>query len=75
MADRDGPTYCRKCGRLALDWHVSEYAMHDYKVRCSYCRTNVGWKTEAQLALQRTLADVRVIPLPGARATLDEFFA
>jgi len=75
MADRDEPTHCRKCGQLALEWHVSEYAVHDYKVRCSYCRTTVGWKTEAQLAVQRTVADVMVIPLRGAGATLDEFFA
>lgn len=75
MTDQVEPTHCRKCGQLALEWRVSEYAMHDYKVRCSYCRTNVGWKTEAQLALQRTLANIRVIPLPGAGATLDEFFA
>jgi hypothetical protein len=74
MADRDEPTYCRKCGRLALNWHVSEYAMHDYKVRCSFCQSTVGWKTEAQLAVQRSVADVKVIPLPQPGATLDEFF-
>lgn len=74
MANRDDPTYCRKCGQLALEWHVSKYATHDYKVRCGYCRKTVGWKSEVQLAVQRTVADVMVIPLREKGPTLDEFF-
>lgn len=67
------PTLCPRCGRPASEWHVSDVPTHDYRVRCGPCRRFVGWKSEDQLLIQRTIADVKVIPLPEAGPTLDEF--
>jgi len=47
---------------------------HDYRVQCRYCRIFVAWKSEAQLAFQRRVVDVTVIPLPDPGPTLDAFF-
>lgn len=74
MADRNPPTTCPKCGRFALEWHVSDVPLHDYRVQCGPCRKFAGWKSEAQLAVQRSVAEVKVMPLPEPGPTLDEFF-
>jgi hypothetical protein len=68
------PTVCPRCGRPASEWHVSDVPTHDYRVKCGPCRRFVGWKTEEQLAIQRTIVHVSVIPLREPGPTLDEFF-
>jgi len=73
MADRDRPVACSKCGHWATQWSVSD-TVHDYRVTCGYCRIFAGWKSEAQLAIQRTVVDVNLIPLPDPGPTLDAFF-
>lgn len=73
MADRDQPVACPKCGQLARDWYVSDVPTHDYRVQCGSCRKFAGWKSEAQLAIQQAVTNVRIIPLAGPGPTLDAF--
>lgn len=72
MADHQ-PVACPRCARWATYWYVSDMPQHDYRVKCRYCRIFVAWKSEAQLAIQRTVAEVTVIPLPDPKPTLDAF--
>ncbi|EQB11680.1 hypothetical protein [Sphingobium lactosutens] len=71
MADHQ-PVACSRCGHWAQIWRETDN-QHDYRVECGFCRRYVGWKSEAQLAVQRTVTEVTVITLPDPGPTLDAF--